>query len=105
MADLGTKALEKGTTGRHMKKLGCVRFDQWSPWAHSREGVNVHHNMTGRHAQHGTHSQALQEQIVCVSSSRSKCVDGDVGSTRLCWRLSDEHCGKGVERSHLESGQ
>ena len=27
MADLGTKALEKDKIDRHMKNLGCVRFD------------------------------------------------------------------------------
>ena len=36
------------------------------------------------------HSQVHQEQIVCALFSRYKCVDGDVGSTRHCWRLRDE---------------
>ena len=30
MADLGTKALEKGKIDRHNKNLGCVQFDQMS---------------------------------------------------------------------------
>ena len=41
---LGTKVLEKDKIDRHMKNLGCVRFEWWSPGL-TVEGVNVHHKM------------------------------------------------------------
>ena len=51
-ADLGAKALEQDKTGRHMKNLECVRFDQLSPGLTVEVCGAIHHRMAARRDRH-----------------------------------------------------